>query len=452
MIARLSPPSSAPILFVGVLWLCCTSRWGSYVAIPGTPVYVGDLVVAAALAQTIYAFRRDRLQPREALGAVFQAPLALLMASVLVAWSFVRGLIGFAGFEDATLTFLRDLAPYAYGLTALLAFLVSTHDGRRQRTAIFVALTLHVVWVLEGALLQSWLTGDLILGGVEVFTPRPDFDSAVLGVAVGLSLHEFLHATDRSLRRGKNLFLLLFAALNAYALNTLLTRAGLLAGMAAVGAVIVTWGLRTTKVRRVSGPKGVATVLALVTLVTLAVASPPGQRLVDSVRGEQGASLGTVQAREFTWSGVSRYVLADAGRTAVGVGFGDDFLAQSGTTYALQGEEYENVRSPHNYVIGTFARLGLFGALVAVLVILLAGLLALRHLTRPVGAVTTLASLLVITVPVTALLGVVLESPFGAIPYFWAVGHISRVAWETRRSALPTAPTVAARETSDTSE
>jgi hypothetical protein len=35
-----------------------------------------------------------------------------------------------------------------------------------------------------------------------------------------------------------------------------------------------------------------------------------------------------------------------------------------------------------------------------------------------------LAALLVLTLPITALFGVVLESPFGAIPYFWAVGYL----------------------------
>jgi hypothetical protein len=33
--------------------------------------------------------------------------------------------------------------------------------------------------------------------------------------------------------------------------------------------------------------------------------------------------------------------------------------------------------------------------------------------------------LLVASIPVAALLGVILESPFGALPYFWALGHLS---------------------------
>jgi hypothetical protein len=31
----------------------------------------------------------------------------------------------------------------------------------------------------------------------------------------------------------------------------------------------------------------------------------------------------------------------------------------------------------------------------------------------------------VASIPVVAFVGVVLESPFGALPYFWAIGHLS---------------------------
>jgi hypothetical protein len=46
-------------------------------------------------------------------------------------------------------------------------------------------------------------------------------------------------------------------------------------------------------------------------------------------------------------------------------------------------------------------------------------------LTRNPGTTTTFAALALLALPVTALLGVVLESPFGAIPYFWALGHVA---------------------------
>jgi hypothetical protein len=38
--------------------------------------------------------------------------------------------------------------------------------------------------------------------------------------------------------------------------------------------------------------------------------------------------------------------------------------------------------------------------------------------------------LLALGVPVVAMLGVVLESPFGAVPYFWALGHLAATRQE----------------------
>jgi hypothetical protein len=219
-----------------------------------------------------------------------------------------------------------------------------------------------------------------------------------------------------------------FGLANGYALTTLLTRAGLLAGLLAVACVGLTWALRGMAWRSLLGRRGAVVLLSLGVLLALAVVSPPGQRLLDSLSGDS-ASRGTVAARQVTWSGVDRFLLSAADRTAVGVGFGPDFLTQSGTLVALEGEDYENVRSPHNYLIGTFARLGLFGAAIALAMLAAAAMLALRLLARPSGSVTTFAGLIVLVLPVTALLGVVLEAPFGAIPYFWAVGHLARQAW-----------------------
>ena len=164
--------------------------------------------------------------------------------------------------------------------------------------------------------------------------------------------------------------------------------------------------------------------------------SPPGQRLVESVRGQESQALGTVQVREYAWTGVTEYILADARRTAVGVGFGPDFIQDSGTAYSLEGSEYTDVRSPHNYVFGTLARLGVAGALLVLLLIGAGAVLSVRRLADSGDAVTVLAALLVLGLPVTALLGVVLESPFGAIPYFWAIGQLARTSQGVEGSTL----------------
>jgi len=89
--------------------------------------------------------------------------------------------------------------------------------------------------------------------------------------------------------------------------------------------------------------------------------------------------------------------------------------------------DQEDVRSPHNYLLNTWARLGLVG-LVLILGILLTGLRLARLVAMHAPRVRdddVFAMFLVASIPVAALLGVVLESPFGALPYFWALGHLS---------------------------
>ena len=77
----------------------------------------------------------------------------------------------------------------------------------------------------------------------------------------------------------------------------------------------------------------------------------------------QGSSqaAGTVSVRQQVWADVISYVYRSPIRSAVGVGFGRDFIFESGTRDALEGGVYTNVRSPHNYIVGTLARLGVAG-------------------------------------------------------------------------------------------
>jgi len=175
-----------------------------------------------------------------------------------------------------------------------------------------------------------------------------------------------------------------------------------------------------------------ALLAALLILAASVALSPPGQRVVEGIQGLSGETTqasGTIEVRQFVWGVVTDYVTASTLRTSVGVGFGPDFIDDSGAAYALEGTTYKDVRSPHNYLLGAFARLGLIGACLAGLVMVAGAATALRHLTKPSGSVSVMAALILLTFPLIAMLGVVLESPFGAIPYFWAVGHVARAGW-----------------------
>ncbi|HET9945583.1 MAG TPA: hypothetical protein VFR56_08015, partial [Actinomycetes bacterium] len=398
----LPQPVARSLLLVTVLYLFATSRWGSHVKVPGLPVYAGDVLVVASLVQTAVVVRRTGTTWSDVRAALAQAHLALLLTLAFLGWVALRAAVGVGDLLADPLTGLRDLAPYGYAVVALLAFLVPSRDGAGQRRWVYAALGFHLVWVVLAPWLPGFPWSSLSLGNTTVFESRPDFDSAVLGIAAALALSDVLHGWG-SLPGRTRLGLSLFALANLYGLATLLTRAGLLAGIVAVVSVGLAWGLRGMTGRDLFGRRGLVVVLVLACVAVVALLSPPGQRLVGAFGGGDAQSTGTLQARETTWSGVSEYVLSDAVRTAVGVGFGPDFLTLSGTTDALEGGDYENVRSPHNYLVGTFARLGLGGALLAGCVLAAAGFLGLSRLARPSGAVTTVAALTVLTLPVTAL-------------------------------------------------
>jgi O-antigen ligase len=425
----LPAPHRLPVLWIAVLYLATTGRWGSYVGIPGLPVYIGDILLFLGTCQVVLHLRRTGTTLGDIGRRLGRADMALLLCLSFLGWAAIRGVFSLGPLMNDPLLGFRDAAPYAYAVAALLAFLLSADGGTRQRRLIYAALAVHVTWVLLGSRLPLEIREQVLLGGAPIFTSRPDFDSAVAGVAIAFALYDFL--LGRRPRQPRVMAALgVFAAANAIAISTLQTRAGLLASIVAIGAVLLIWatGSGAHQQARLTRPWRVTVlVVSLVFLAGVVAISPPGQRLVQAVRGQESQALGTVQVREDTWAAVTKYVFSDAARTAAGVGFGPDFVQDSGTAYGLQGTEYKDVRSPHNYILGTLARLGLAGALLAGLTILSTGWLAIRRLSRQADAATVVAALLVLSVPVTALLGVVLESPFGAIPYFWAIGQLARM-------------------------
>jgi hypothetical protein len=437
-----------PLTFLAALFLLATGRWGAYISIPGLPVYLGDVLLGLAAVQTVRHLRRAGLTRSAVLHDLGRAPLALLAALGLAAWAAVRLVVGIGDVLDAPLTAARDVAPFVYALVGLLSFLLPTPNGPMQRRLVYGVLTFHAAWIVTAGYLPGWPWSEPILGGAPILTPRPDIDSAVAGVAIALAVHE----VTRSSRWPARLVLTAFVALNCYALQELPTRGGFLACVAAVAVVV---GVRVHRSGR-SGAQSrrVAAVLlaaALVGAITVGVvATPPGQRLVEGVAGltgDQTQASGTVDVRMFVWRGVIDYTTADFSRSAMGVGFGRDFLHESNTEYALEGDEYGDVRSPHNVVLGTLARLGIAGSLLVSLLLVTSCWLAISSLVRSrrrSDTVDTLAAAVVLTTTVVSLVGVVLEAPFGAIPYFWAVGQLAHRALGDR-GRLPAVRSAAAR-------
>ena len=409
---------SLPVTAVLALYLLATSRWGSYVSPPGSVIYVADVAIAVAVAQVAVAL----LLRRSRFSELALAPLTVLLSSALLAYAGLR----FAARADVSLMALRDLAPYAYSVVAVLTFLLPVGRRGAWRLFAYLVLAFHLMWSVGLPRLAGYPWTLPVLGtDAQVFSARPDFDATVLGATAALAVYEVL-SRARTQRRSITVTLVALALTSIAGLLSLSTRAGLLAGILMLGVAVVA-AIPSSWVKHLWGAHRAATVSAAALLLTVGIAgvglSPAGSRLAESFSG--GAASGTISARQTVWSKITDYILSDPERTAVGVGFGRDFIAESGTTAALEGGVYTNVRSPHNYLLGTGARLGAAGVMVAGLLLLLGWWMAVAELGRRPDTVTALAAFVVLGIPVVALLGVVLESPFGAIPYFWGIGQLA---------------------------
>jgi len=148
---------------------------------------------------------------------------------------------------------------------------------------------------------------------------------------------------------------------------------------------------------------------------------------IHGVRTYRSAELGDKpdnnQFRTVWWETVA----ADTWREGrwFGLGFGHDLAEDFLRVYAPDGDEQFTARSPHNFLLSNFARMGMVGAL-----LLFAQIAALGWKTRqskeivdPEAATPALAWwLLAWSILISACFGVVLEGPMAAAVFWTALG------------------------------
>lgn len=391
-------------------YLLATSRWGSYIGVPSHRWYISDALLVVTFGWVL-------TRHRSRLDLSWGALLSVAPVAALIAWSLVRFAAGGEGGFDA----FRDLAPYVYAVVAACSALVRTGAAARSRslTVLTGALVVHLVWVAVSAGDAGMSSRLPLLGNdVHVLDLRPDVDGAALAVLAGICIHVALADGARWTRRVLGAVLALACA--ALVLQ-LANRAGLLALLVAglSVAVVDRRVLARASRRRTAG--------MLLSMGLVAAVVVPSTNLYQRVSGDPefdtNPAAATQKARLLAWRDVLDY-LDDSPRTiAVGVGFGPDFVMRSGASLLLQGPGDSGVRAPHSFMVNTYARLGVVGIAVLGWLFVAGARAAAVAARRPGGDDLTLAALLVtVTLLVTSLVGVVLEAPFGALPFFWAVG------------------------------
>lgn len=396
---------------VAVAVLLAGGRWISYLSVG--PVYIGDVLLGGAAAHALSARLLCGRRPGAARGPGLLLTLVALYA--LIRLLATQGDLRLAA---------RDAAPFCYSAIAYLSaracLLAGEHNRIRTVRLLYWALVAHLGRVALAVLVPGFRLPLPEFGGIQFLAIRSDVDTALLGVLAGMSILR--------IRREGGIWWATVLAGSCLALAfATRSRAGLLACFACVLAAFV------MRSGRQSSPAAVRTaILAAAATLLLAVllpSSPAGQRLIATVNDTSASqevavsAQGTVHGRLIAWNRVVAYTLADPVRTLVGTGFGPDFLHLSDADVALGVDQYPGVRSPHNYLLTTFARLGALGlAVVAALLVAIFTAVVREIRAEERDELASLCVLLVVALGIVAMLGVVLESPFGSIPFFWAAG------------------------------
>lgn len=415
-------PTKAIAGTLAVALLLAGSRWGSYIGY--SPLFLTDILIAVAimdwvLGRTTFGAKplngQDRPLPPFILALFFA--YVLLRALTSVDYAFSMG-------------WVRDVAPFLY---AAMAFVSASSFARsskedRDKTVRYIwwALIFHLAWTSTVVISKvDQLAFPLMPAStVPILSTRPDADMAFLGVTAALLLRRVIRGEKTSL----SLCGMLLAVLTAAMMHS---RAGLISMAITMGTAYVA----TYRTLPHKSNKRTALILSVPVILAIALAvlsqSIAGSRLIASALNtstgsehEQNAQ-GTERARELVWSGIFDWVHRDPLRTLFGSGFGNDFLTQSGVISFLQGTEYFNVRSPHNWLVGVYARTGVIGAGFVVIMLLALIYHVLKHLAR-IGSeeLPMMAAMIILGIIPVSMMGVVLEAPFGAVPFWWAVGII----------------------------
>jgi hypothetical protein len=332
---------------------------------------------------------------------------------------------------------VRDVAPYLYGVTA---FITAPLVGRQAQVAgrlITIALVAHLAWSTLSLAVPAVATHFVTPGNSSVYllSLRSDVDGMVNGLAASVGLFRVLTG-----RKGVALFVWGSAlVLVSHSRISLIATIIILFCVVGYSIAQARRGRDNGAVRRLSDfgrrvrRRSLWVIVGSVVLIgiVVAVTSPTAVSRLGETFGfgqpstEQSHEVkGTTHSRELAWSRLENWITASESRTLWGAGFGPNIMSESDATIVLVHKNDPDLRAPHNFFLGTWAHLGLLGLALLVLIVILGVRFAVAIRRLPMNDVDLLAALLVIAMPLIAGVGVVMESPFGAIPFFWALGQL----------------------------
>ncbi|HVS51835.1 MAG TPA: O-antigen ligase family protein [Opitutaceae bacterium] len=397
------------------------NRGFAQLSVPRLPLLVGELTLGIGLGIAIWHAVVAKTLPvrRDALNLVLLTWLA---------FGFARLPFDMRAYGAMA---LRDFALLYYALFFFLAQAWATGPAERRwlERCLTLAFAAAPPVFLAFARWPDFFTSNITLGGVPLVFIKSDVEGGLMVAG----MYWFL---QRYVTRGQRRWLVPAAAsFGAVAVSN--SRAALVA----LGVSLL-WPLVTRDFRRLRPLAAMAALgllgLSIQTAVTKSpFASTPLYRLYESTasivdtRGERVYLANDLddkpdnnQFRLVWWRAVADEVWADD--RWLGLGFGHDLAENFLRVYYGTANDDFSARSPHNFALTVFGRMGLAGAaLFAALLVALCALLwrAGRRTARGEsdGARFTLA-LGAFAILVSACFGVVLEGPMGATVFWILLG------------------------------
>jgi hypothetical protein len=322
---------------------------------------------------------------------------------------------------------LRDFAMIYYAVFFFLGQAFGSHPPsdralKRSLTIAFVALLPVVVGIQY---FPAFFYEDLTWRGIPVIYQKSDL------IATSLAAGFFWLWTRRN-PRGRHVWPLLAAA-------SILLIGLMVSPRAAMAATAITTALwvASGRWRIAAALAGIVLGASALTVAVWALAgrdlrtSPPYSALEHAesifdpegtgsyLNAESGDPGDNNRFRWIWWRDVCSETLST--NPVFGLGFGSDLAARFLADYDLLGDETFSARSPHSMVVTTFGRMGFVGLAAWLAVSACLARLVWRLFRRATPDDLGLASILCV-IWISACVGVVLESPMGAVIFWTALG------------------------------
>lgn len=335
----------------------------AYIHFPGTPLYVGEMVLFVGVLGSLTATGYLRVSIRD--------DLVLAMLAAFFLWGFIRFL---PGLHTYGINAVRDFALVYY---CLFAFFIAAALARSPDLLerLIVNLNRFVPWLLLWLPFAQILARTVAKGANVPFTTIPitTHESGDIAVAAVVALGcLWLFPSGRS-ARSRALWSII--GLIVIALVATQNRGSLLSMIAGLAVGLAFFRDRIRLIVR-----AVAVTILLVGLGTLSslqiAGNAPGSAAsqvrdfsasqlfanIGSIGGaqESGNLNGTAQARLTLWSETIDKVVSDD-RLVYGYGFGPNLAYLAGGVAQSGNLNMAPLRSPHNSYLDVLARMGLIG-------------------------------------------------------------------------------------------